>query len=614
MTSYQYSGLSTPTSIRVLAVSGTQDAPSYKIEEVNLTEKPRFEALSYTWNDYDNEELEPINRNINTYATITIAGAGSLKITLHLVHILNHIHELLVKTKSSGRIWIDQIAVNQCDLNERSHQVSLMQQVYGQAERTLMWIGMSVKHTPVLLDLIQNLRDLPLDVDWDHPMLKILESRLLAIFRQEDELHYSYTKAQYTSALDWVLGLPYFKRAWIVQEIVLSTQPTLLFGSTSYDLYILHHTIFLIRYSADSCIRDIYSLLTHPIGVDRFLSIDTARRWLQGDPKQNALYGDFLDVLFWLSSSREASDPRDSIYAFLALQKDHSGSRAVADYNLSTSQAYRKFCVKIARETGSLAFLGLVRGSADNRIPSWAIDWRMCVSSAKDRWQGYRIGDTQQYPYGAAKGRLYQAAGRTQEGDMRLVVRGRLVDEVQFVSCVTRKEIATSGLENVRLAEEISNIRTSMPTVDVDTSANAQIVKERVFITLFGLDPDQQRLEGSLQHTTEELISMYERFIDTHTADDVGEEVYKQRFSHTDLRLMHKRLLLGRKQLFGLGPDAILPGDCICILHGSSVPLILRRCENAKEYTVMGQCYYESWMYGEKVDWEEDEADEFVLI
>jgi hypothetical protein len=107
---------------------------------------------------------------------------------------------------------------------------------------------------------------------------------------------------------------------------------------------------------------------------------------------------------------------------------------------------------------------------------------------------------------------------------------------------------------------------------------------------------------------------MYEHYIDTHSADDIGEELYKQRFNHTNLRLEHKRLFLGRKQLFGIGPNAILPGDCICIVHGSTVPLILRRCENETEYTVVGQCYYENWMHGELVDWGEDEADEFVLI
>jgi hypothetical protein len=340
--------------------------------------------------------------------------------------------------------------------------------------------------------------------------------------------------------------------------------------------------------------------------------MDKARRWIRGDPSQNALYGDFLDVLFWLSSSREASDPRDAINAFLAFQNNESGLRLVADYRLSTGQAYRKFCSDIAQKTGSLDFLGLVRGSADAEIPSWTIDWRMDASSAGERWQGYRIGDTRHYHYAAAKGRLYQAAGIHQAEDMRLVVRGRIIDTVQFVSCVTRQEIATSGLENVRLAEEMSSVKTSMPTVDVDTDAEAKLIKGRVFITLLGHDLGPQ--EGPPEHTTEELVSMYERFIETKKSDDVSERVYNERFSNMDPRILRKRLFLGSKQLFGLGSNAVLPGDCICIVHGSTVPLLLRRCENEKEFTVVGQCYYESWMYGEKVDWEEDEADEFVLV
>jgi hypothetical protein len=151
-----------------------------------------------------------------------------------------------------------------------------------------------------------------------------------------------------------------------------------------------------------------------------------------------------------------------------------------------------------------------------------------------------------------------------------------------------------------------------MPTVDVDTDAKARIIKGRVFITLLAHDLGPQ--EEPLEHTTEELVSMYERFIETKESDTVSEAVYKERFAHMNTRILRKRLFLGSKQLFGLGPNAVLPGDSICIVHGSTVPMLLRQCENEKEFTVVGQCYYESWMYGEKVDWEEDEADEFVLV
>ncbi|KAI4941997.1 hypothetical protein J4E91_010384 [Alternaria rosae] len=613
MSAYQYSPCSTPVSIRLLSVSGTQDAPVYEIEEVDLRQEPRFEALSYTWTDYDNEGPEPSKGELNPYGSIPISGAGSLKITLHLASILHHIHGLLVHPKSSGKIWIDQISVNQHDLDERGHQVSLMSLIYGHTERTLMWIGISTEHTPALLNLIRNLGDLPpLDIQWTDKMHKDLESKLIAIFSQENDT--GYTTAQYIQALNWALSRPYFKRAWIVQEIVLSSRPTMILGTTPFEIYILYRIIFVIRYSSKAALQVIYSLIPDHIAVDRLLSLDTARRWLRGDPKQSSLYSDFLDVLFWLSSSREASDPRDAINAFLAFQKITSGLQFGADYRMSTGQAYRKFCADMAQNTGSLAFLGLVRGSADAEIPSWTIDWRMDVSSAGDRWQGYRIGDTPHYPYAAAKGRSRHMNDVTKEGDTRLDVRGRIIDTVQFVSNVTHEEIATFGVENVRLAEEMANLRSTMPTVDIDTPIKADIIKERVFITLLGHDLGPQPLVEPLQYTTAELISMYERFIDTKTPEPVSEAVHKEKFPQMNLRLIHKRLFLGQKHLFGLGPKAIQPGDCICIIHGSTVPLLLRQCENGKEYAVVGQCYYESWMYGEKVDWEEDEADEFVLI
>jgi hypothetical protein len=53
------------------------------------------------------------------------------------------------------------------------------------------------------------------------------------------------------------------------------------------------------------------------------------------------------------------------------------------------------------------------------------------------------------------------------------------------------------------------------------------------------------------------------------------------------------------------------------ILHGSRTPIIMMDYAEAdrepKVYTVYGQCYVEDHMYGEAVDWEEQDADVFEL-
>jgi hypothetical protein len=54
----------------------------------------------------------------------------------------------------------------------------------------------------------------------------------------------------------------------------------------------------------------------------------------------------------------------------------------------------------------------------------------------------------------------------------------------------------------------------------------------------------------------------------------------------------------------------------IAILHGSRTPVIMMDAENdgkSKAYRVYGQCYVEDHMYGEALDWEEQDADVFEL-
>jgi hypothetical protein len=131
ITTYRYTGLATPTSIRLLVVSGNPEAPSYAIVDVGLNNKPRFEALSYTWRNYNIKDPAVIEADENSYTAINIADTGFLDITTILSTILQDMHDILVQPKSSGRLWGDQISINQQDLEERSHQVTLMHHIYG---------------------------------------------------------------------------------------------------------------------------------------------------------------------------------------------------------------------------------------------------------------------------------------------------------------------------------------------------------------------------------------------------------------------------------------------------------------------------------------------------
>lgn len=54
----------------------------------------------------------------------------------------------------------------------------------------------------------------------------------------------------------------------------------------------------------------------------------------------------------------------------------------------------------------------------------------------------------------------------------------------------------------------------------------------------------------------------------------------------------------------------------VAIIHGCSLPLILKEIDrgNSKEYQVVSDAYIDGAMFGELVDWDEEDADTIVLV
>jgi hypothetical protein len=60
--------------------------------------------------------------------------------------------------------------------------------------------------------------------------------------------------------------------------------------------------------------------------------------------------------------------------------------------------------------------------------------------------------------------------------------------------------------------------------------------------------------------------------------------------------------------------DVVQVGDQVAILHGLSVPCILRQAEGHDEWTFHGDTFIKTLMQGQGVTWETDEADVITLI
>ncbi|KAL2148466.1 hypothetical protein VTH82DRAFT_2386 [Thermothelomyces myriococcoides] len=107
-------------------------------------------------------------------------------------------------------LWIDQLCINQSDDSEKAVQVAMMDRVYNQAERVVSWLGESDSSIEAATKLLRRLSDVQLSqvsqADFD-------VARFVKDIPREEWF-----------GLGSLLSRPYFKRAWIVQEIAMAKQ------------------------------------------------------------------------------------------------------------------------------------------------------------------------------------------------------------------------------------------------------------------------------------------------------------------------------------------------------------------------------------------------------
>ena len=82
-------------------------------------------------------------------------------------------------------------------------------------------------------------------------------------------------------------------------------------------------------------------------------------------------------------------------------------------------------------------------------------------------------------------------------------------------------------------------------------------------------------------------------------------------FADTIPRLVGRRMVVTRGGLLGLAPELAVSGDCVAIVKGAKVPLILRPMDDAK-WELIGDCYIHGIMHGEAFNKEKCEDMEII--
>jgi hypothetical protein len=172
---------------------------AYLFEDTDTSNTPEaddreFIALSYVWGEEDPVHDIEIEQDDQ---------CGYLTVRQNLFDFL------VIRRSFSGVspwFWIDQISINQQDGEEKGHQVNQMAEIYTQATTVEVWLGPAFEGS-------------------DEAMKYYFHFGFI-----EDRAHLEQVRRHYHEPLIKLAGLPYWSRAWILQEFQLNRNLTVRLG------------------------------------------------------------------------------------------------------------------------------------------------------------------------------------------------------------------------------------------------------------------------------------------------------------------------------------------------------------------------------------------------
>jgi ankyrin repeat protein len=182
--------------IRLLKILPIQADPTIRcrLEEFSLDDEPTYTAISYTWGSQHGIHAVLVNDT-------------SLLVPKNLWRFLGSARA--IGGDLSGWLWIDMLSINQADIPERGHQVSLMPVIFGTASLVNAWLG-------------------PAYLGSDAALIAL--ARNISHWKSSSQRRKTW--ASYVgSGIRDLCQRPYWKRLWAYQELRLARQIQLMCGA-----------------------------------------------------------------------------------------------------------------------------------------------------------------------------------------------------------------------------------------------------------------------------------------------------------------------------------------------------------------------------------------------
>ncbi|KAK3652635.1 hypothetical protein LTR22_011585 [Elasticomyces elasticus] len=603
-----------------------------------------YEAVSYTWGE-PTRPKHTVHIMSSSSGRIPRTAGNVMEVSEGTFEALRRLRP--GKEQVPRTLWIDAIfetlanvhlpfQINQDNVNERNAQVQKMKDIFSGARRVLAYVGESADDSSVLLETMQT----------SHGSLHPTPNDPVGVLEDlSSTAHGQYVDNSLWRCLEIFLRRRWFRRIWVVQEVVLAKEIRLICGDnhTSWEAF-------------QAAMRAWYP--EHTI-AEPLPAVLRRTDWVSSG------------VLQALQTTRmcDATDGRDKLYgigALLRLGRGVNREMGRAGMQRFASQAERVPPVDYKKAVRSVFF-----GVADNQVnspltqtrldllsyvqsetmtPSWVPDWR--VRSGRS----IIAFDT---PSGAYSKTLYRSGGNFE--DPMLLRRGsrdkngRQYITVGVIVLGTIKEVARpNAARGPRMDRDIGlrswdcmiRLRRKLHAL---TARNDHDDAHEVFLDWlsdvdmdfgfairgrepgpdYGLFPEgaDRSIDSPQWVDDEELLSAadgtseYDPRVDTkstfdfRSADNASwdhlkayqDNVFLDELGIAPLdygvrMIATRRLMLLDDDTYALGPAEAKVDDIVCVMIGASVPFVIRReTEQEGSAVLVGECWVKSVMQGEAV-------------
>jgi hypothetical protein len=596
---FQYKPLNPLTKeIRLIAIESSKDPDKEvrcKMFHRRLEDAGEYIALSYTWGD-------PSQR-----CSIWVNGRR-VDVTRNLEQALRQLRKF--PNPDGLPFWADAVCINQADLNERSRQVRVMRDIYMAAKMVFAWIGCKTAYCHQAFDLIEDMAN-----GWAKDEYKVTNEGEEWIRGQT-----SFLLDSRWIALGDLLQRPWWTRAWIVQEVVVSNNAIIVCGDFALSWnYFVNAANMLNAYSGcvmGEAVKGINNS-THPEECD--LATKRMVRIFEGlarvatitasilERQQNSPAKSFYDAIRGHRDT-QATDPLDKIYAFLGLaDATHAEVESLPiDYTLSPSELFRTYIQLHLRAHRSLEFLRDCCG------PSGPVDFSswMPHPNPKDRAFQAPLQILEYAPkivYRAATQK--EATFEIEESGRVLVIEGIYLDDVAVTGAVFDLR---PGEKLGHVAYNNTNVEQSWRAlIGLEMLGDEEISEPKIRGT--GFYPARKRIWNGEAYMRTIFFNpnadMATDFFDptlgmlqtnnmkAHDLEqDPTDAFLRVRLGHT---CSNRRFFVTKKGYYGVGPEETRAGDQVCVLFGTIAPFVFRPID--RQFALLGESYLHGFMNGEAI-------------